>query len=741
MACINPANLKKEKQALADMGFRPSQLHKAYPNTQDRVRFLTEQFGSEEQAEYYNNKYEKYLLNKQKDKMKEWVNKSIKKGIDTSTKKSLLDKIDSLSKVLGNTSADKPFLNGLVKQKLGFYVTQEEANQIKSLNDNIIESKRQLLEAMPDYLTYTNEQVNDALKDDENARRIADLAIRVASMKEVYDAAKIAADKAERLGKAFTKFTFKGKEMSVGEALTTIAGNIKSMKATLDLSWPRQLTAAWSYGVFFGKIFGVKEDKQILNAAWKGWIKGYTTWADVVKAKTVEEARQKMLLAEGMLMVRPNALNGNYARLGVAVGIQEEAFPETWANIISEKVKEKTGIPNFFLASEKGYNIAIQTARVEITDALIDMGGGDIGMLKEQNAGQFVNELTGRGKLPFNNPNAERAINNLMFAPRYLFSRIASIYNIKYGIKWAINKYQGKETGMIDKMRARSSMAQLALFAVLIPAIKGIFRAIDDDDPHGDEWWERFWSAYEMRTSDFGKIVLGDTRIDLSAGLNGLITLSARVVSGKSVSISGVKRDKTWSDVLGAFTEGKLSPSARLVIDGWRYLNAEPFDKNAPYAKNFMYQPITARGLLADTFLPISVENLTELTMPTENKYAQIVGILADIVGFGANTYGIAEKDIGKSDALKKAEFDLAWQIDRNPASIAPAKTSSIMKKLSGARQERAVDDFKKKYNEQATRLVNSAKYAKMTPEEKSKALTDVRENVNREVKKKYNLK
>ena len=168
MVCINPANLKKEKQTLAEMGFKPSQLHKAFTSTQERIKFLTEQFGSEAQAEYYNNKYEKYILNKQKDKLKEWAKKSIKEGIDTSTKQSLLDKIDSLSKVLGNTSADKPFLNGLVKQKLGFYVTQEEANKIKELNDNIIESKRQLLEAMPDYLTYNQEQYAKALSDEKN---------------------------------------------------------------------------------------------------------------------------------------------------------------------------------------------------------------------------------------------------------------------------------------------------------------------------------------------------------------------------------------------------------------------------------------------------------------------------------------------------------------------------------------------------------------------------------------------
>lgn len=716
MVCIRKENLQKEKQALAEMGYNVGQLHKAFPDTQKRIKFLTAQFGSEAQAIQYNNKYEKYLLNKQKDHLKEWVKKSAKKGIDTSTKKSLLDKINNLSKVLGNTSADKPFLNGLVKQSLGFYITQEEANKIKELNDNIIESKRQLLEIMPEFLTYNRDQYAEALSDPEKADKIIDLAVRISLMKEVYDEAKIAADRADRLDKATFKFKFRGKDMSIGEALTTIAGNVKSLKASFDISWGRQLTSAFLSG-----------SSEISKAAAKGWKAGLDAWKDVVTAKDSQQMQDRIRIMKGLLMVRPNALNGNYARLGVAVGMQEEAFPES----IGEKIP---GVKNIFVASENGFNVAIQTARAEITDALIDMAEGDVGMLKEQNAGDFVNELTGRGKLPFNNPNAERAINALMFAPRYLASRIAQIYNLKYAGKWGLNAIAGRETGMIDKMRAKASMAQLALFAVLIPAIKGILRAMDDEDPHGDDYWERFFSAYEMRTSDFGKIVLGDTRIDVSAGLDGLITLAARVVSGKSVSVSGVKRDKDWSDVIGAFSEGKLSPAARLVIDGWRYVTEED-------PKNFMYQPITARGLLSDALLPISVENLTELTMPTENRTAQIAGIMADIVGLGANTYGIAEKDIGKSDALKEAEFELAWKLDRNPANINPAKTSSIMKKLSGAKQERAVADFAKQYNEQATRLVNSSEYQKMSLEEKSQALTKVRESVNKAIKKKYGLK
>jgi predicted transglutaminase-like cysteine proteinase len=83
----------------------------------------------------------------------------------------------------------------------------------------------------------------------------------------------------------------------------------------------------------------------------------------------------------------------------------------------------------------------------------------------------------------------------------------------------------------------------------------------------------------------------------------------------------------------------------------------------------------------------------------------------------------------------------LAWGIDRVSTALTPSKTSSIMTKLSGTRQEKAVADFKKELNSRATSLVKSARFARMTDEDKAKALKKVREEVNKDIKKKYGIK
>src|SRR5574344_1295145 len=101
MTCIRKEDIAKAKQALLqEHGVSLTKLHKVYNTTAQRVNFLTEQFGDREEAIFFNNKYERYLLSRQKENLRAWVKKSEKQGIDNTTKKSLLDKIDSLSSVL-----------------------------------------------------------------------------------------------------------------------------------------------------------------------------------------------------------------------------------------------------------------------------------------------------------------------------------------------------------------------------------------------------------------------------------------------------------------------------------------------------------------------------------------------------------------------------------------------------------------------------------------------------------------
>lgn len=727
MTCIIPENIAKAKKVLAKdkVSFANWHTNKKYNTTEKRLAFLTEQFGTPAEARFFNNKFENYLLKNQKKRLETWV-KGIKSGIDTDTKKTLIDKINGLSKVIDtdkiSTVADneyKQFLNGLVEQKLGFGITQKEARELINKNNNIKSTKEALLKKYPKYMTdwaktekgqaEFEKALNKELEEYENTGKMGTIlqyGKAVVEMKKIYDQAKIKADKATRL-KAETKLGKQAKK--VKEAGIYLAGLVKSVKASFDISFGRQLSSA---------IMAHAGGRQ-------GWLSGLKVVGKYFTGKLTEAQRDTL---DMMIYVRPNSVNGNYSRLGIAVGIQEEAYPETFVT--------KGGKYNPFMASEVAFTHAIQMARANIADELIITANGDMGLLKAQKAGEYVNMITGRGQSITRKPEMDRFINAALFSPRWLTSRIQTLFDItKVGYLFA------DKTGVhgIDRARAWNAVRSFAFLTMFPAIIKGALRAIRDDEEYGKDDWERFASAFDMTTSDFGKIIVGDTRIDPTFGYAALLVTGARILSGTKTSVSGVKRKVSGWDVVGSFLDGKMSPMFRSVIDA--YLGTKAAIQGET-AKNFMYQPITFENWIKETIPPITLENLYELfTLDTENKWAEIVGFGLDIFGVGANTYGISDAELGKSEELKKAERVLSRGINRQQQGLTPKKGTAIDTKLSGAKRDRAIADYSDLLNKRATALVKSREYKKMTQEEQKEALGKVRESVNKQIKKKYGLK
>jgi hypothetical protein len=329
-----------------------------------------------------------------------------------------------------------------------------------------------------------------------------------------------------------------------------------------------------------------------------------------------------------------------------------------------------------------------------------------------------------------NSEKAQHFVNIMMFSPRWLMSRVKTLTDASLWLK--------KGRNPIETMRAKTAATQMAWILLLPGLVKGLLRAMDDDDPHGEEFLERFFSAFNPLSSDFGKITVGNTRIDATFGLASLITVASRMLTGKSITTEGALKDISWKDSLGNFFQGKASPG--LQTGGALVRLAQDFADGKPITETETAYgvKILSGEMLAETFLPISPTNLVQ-AIASGDGYAMF-GATLDVFGISGSTYEL-EKDEGKSDELIKAERELAWGIDRVSTALTPSKTSSIMTKLSGARQEKAVADFKKELNNRATKLVKSARFGRLTDEEKAKALKKVREEVNKDIKKKYGIK
>jgi hypothetical protein len=126
----------------------------------------------------------------------------------------------------------------------------------------------------------------------------------------------------------------------------------------------------------------------------------------------------------------------------------------------------------------------------------------------------------------------------------------------------------------------------------------------------------------DPRSSDFGKIKVGDTRFDMSGGMGSLLTFAARLATAKSKSTtthrvteldSGKFGGKTRLDVVHDFFENKLSPAASIIRD---YLKGQDREGNAPTVG--------------------SVANNLGTPLPIANVF---IAMLADALGIATNTY------------------------------------------------------------------------------------------------------
>lgn len=699
MTCIKKEHIQDLKNNLKANGFTLASFHKFKTDSESRVKYLEQFFNNTAEAEYFNNKYEKYLLEKQKTSLREWARKGTKKGITADSTKTLIEKIDALKKVL--KPSDKPILNGLVKQKLGFVITPEYAKGIYDTYNTYKNNLAAVMKNRPDYMTMDGDKANEILTEQikDGKGDVYDLAMSLVALKQAYQDAKIAADEKTKSETNWGKTRL---------AIEKFAGTLKSLKATLDLSGLRQLSAAIATGGDIGKAA----------------IKGYKFGVNLAKIalKDPEFAQQ---LVDMYILTRPNSLNGMYRKLGVDVGLKEEAFPETFVGKQLEKI-------HLFPASEVAFTGAIQMARASMADTMIKEYDNDLGAMKADGLGDYINQITGRGKVHIKwNGDSQSLINVLFFAPKFLAARIRTITDLQYSKQYLTGT--GTKT---EQMRGKTALRN-ALFYVLMPMlIKAIARAMDPEDEHGDEAWKRFISAFDPRTTEFGKWRWGDTRIDMSFGLGSLYTVVARGVTRKSISSKGTMKDTTWGDVLSAFLEGKMSPALHTVEN----LRSITFGDS----KDFMGRPVTIESMLLDAVSPISAQQLIELYQSKDNlesPTAAVVGMALDFFGISANTYEPSTRDLGKSRDFMHEEERLAWNVNRPTSDINPAKNSSIMTKLSGKKQEKAIEDFKALYNKRVTALIKTPVYKRLSDEDKANALKKVRTEVNNDVKKKYNLK
>lgn len=218
-------------------------------------------------------------------------------------------------------------------------------------------------------------------------------------------------------------------------------------------------------------------------------------------------------------------------------------------------------------------------------------------MIPNKNIADYINTASGRGNIGFTvgskseiGEKAAGLLNNVFFSPRFIASRVQ-----------LLNPYSYYKLDPFTRMEALRDLATLTGAASSVLGLAHMAGADVTIDP---------------RETDFGKIRIGNARIDPLGGFGQYIRLFAQTVNGMATDEPGPDPAR--------FIESKLSPTARLIGDITR-------------GKDYFRKDVTIPTAVAKTFAPILAQDIYQLWQE-DPELVPLAGL--SFVGIPTMSYG-----------------------------------------------------------------------------------------------------
>lgn len=281
---------------------------------------------------------------------------------------------------------------------------------------------------------------------------------------------------------------------------------------------------------------------------------------------------------------------------------REERFMSQWA----EKIPI---VGRFVRASGRAYVGFLNKLRADVFEDLITKAD-KLGLTPRSNPdlvkeiANFVNVASGRGSLGA----LERSsilLNSFFFSPRLIASRL-TLLNPVYYVN--ANPFVRKE-----------ALKSLFTVAGLGSTVLGMAKLAEAE------------VGINPRSSDFGKIKIGNTRIDIWGGFQQYVRMAAQLITGKYVSSTTGKeitlgegyKPLTRFDILQRQIESKEAPVFSFITD---------LLKQQDYAG----QPVKLTTLIGERFKPMVLGDIIDLIKDDPSLVPlSVLGVF----GFGVQTY------------------------------------------------------------------------------------------------------
>lgn len=705
MPCILPDTMKDFKKYLQESKLGFAGLRKL--TSQERIDLFAKHFNTyqgDKTAEWFNREYErKLLLSNQRERLQEWARNLQKKGKKTKNFQLLYEKIAKMKDVY-NPKTGRPFLEGLSKAQLGYEISAEDSRAIFELSKTIESLKTKLDKiAGKDYNKLSDAEHVKLSENSENADMFLKYGLKILEFNE-------------KMEEAF----FKRYKPNFFEK---ISGTLTALKASVDLSFGRQL------------LKGAYVNRADAITAWKG---GFSA-LNKEKARTLK----------ALIYSHPYYTSGKIKEIGVELGGQEsEFFPKNFiTEVSSEEAETALGriFKRLFEASERSYEIGVLYAKFLMSVEAINNENGNIESLKAMKIGDAINGLFGKVDIPLIAKENQRKLTMLLFAPRWVASQVRNLMDLRF----AVNKFRAKVSDKItytraQQMRLKSATTNIIMTVVLSNMISAFVKSLDDKGSD-EEWANRFWDSLEEQlnplSTDFGKIKIGDLRLDLSLGTNAIIQMLSRVATGKTKTGEGLIKKQERIGAVWNWIKYKQSPViADITLLGKLVNNQISGDP----ITNAVGQELSPVGVAMQALAPISVQNIVDAVengKPTLPYIASATTqILADIFGINSSMYDASDKprNTGKTDDILAKEIAIAKN-NPTPSGYSTTTPSSVIAAnsvLSG--NKKAELEFTKEFLKQEKRYLDSVEYKRDNWEKRNKKIKSIRAKTMAKLKKKY---
>lgn len=367
------------------------------------------------------------------------------------------------------------------------------------------------------------------------------------------------------------------------------------------LNIPRSVMSSFDFS--FGGRQGIFAAPTYRKEFFNSWIKQFKLFGS---DKAYQETMQTITKNPYFNLAKESGVS--FTNVGQVMSQREEKFLSTWA----EKIP-------LVKASGRAYTGFANKFRMDIFSSMIkDLETSGIKVTKPmaEQAANLVNVATGRGGLGKFAP-AANILNAFFYSPRLMSSRIQLLTNPKiyFTAEAPIRKEAWKMLfGFAGYVGSVLTLAKLAGAEIGI----------------------------NPKSADFGKIKIGDTRIDITGGFGQYIRSFVQLSTGEYVSsVTGKKytlgegyKSMTRRDIALRLIEAKEAPIASFITDLMQGTTITG-EKVKPIPKELSVEAFM-KSEIGQRLIPMVAGDIYDLAKEDPNLLP--LGVLG-IFGFGLQTY------------------------------------------------------------------------------------------------------